>query len=113
MFKKKEAKEEAKEETTKPKKEEEQDTTVEEAKEINRAESEPKKELTEEEKKLLELINAYKKKYDNVYDANDFFGVSQTYVEAERLNLEFAIYSELVELKNEVRSLRENGKNKL
>ncbi len=88
--------------------EEQEETKTEDAEEIKQGEQQ-KPALTERDKDLLKLINAYKEKYENVYDAHDFFGVSQTFVEAEKLNLQFAIYSELVELKKEIKNLRQNG----
>lgn len=61
--------------------------------------------LTAEDKQTLSLIEAYKKKYDGVYNANDFLTVNDAFVEAEKLNLNFAVYSEIVELRKELKEL--------
>jgi hypothetical protein len=60
--------------------------------------------LTPEDKKILELINQYKK-YDNIFNAQDFLTVNQAYVEAEKLNVDFAVYCEIVGLREDIREL--------
>jgi hypothetical protein len=61
--------------------------------------------LTATDKQLLGMIEAYKKKYDGVYNAQDFLTVNQAFTEAEKLNLNFAEYAEIVGLREDVKEL--------
>ena len=83
----------------KPKTEEK--TKIIEAKDEKQRDSE----LTPEDKKTLDLIKAYQQKYFGIYEANNFFELSPLFIEAEKMNLKFAAYSEIVGLKEDIKEL--------
>jgi hypothetical protein len=64
-----------------------------------------KEEISSQDREMLNLIAAYKNKYDGVYDAADFMSVSQAFVEAEKLNINFAVYSEIVGLRKDIQCM--------
>ena len=66
-------------------------------------EEEPK--LSKEEKKLKDSIDSFKQKYGGLYSAHDFLSVNQAFVEAEKLNLNYAMYSEIVGLREDIKLL--------
>ena len=70
-----------------------------------RDEKSQEEQLSAEDKQLLGMIEVYKKKYDGVYNANDFLTVNQVFIEAEKLNVNFAVYAELVGLREQVSEL--------
>jgi len=70
-----------------------------------RDEKSREEQLSAEDKQLLGMIEVYKKKYDGVYNANDFLTVNQVFIEAEKLNVNFAVYAELVGLREQVSEL--------
>lgn len=70
-----------------------------------RDEKSQEEQLSAEDKQLLGMIEVYKKNYDGVYNANDFLTVNQVFIEAEKLNVNFAVYAELVGLREQVREL--------
>lgn len=58
----------------------------------------PERELTKEEKTLIEQINWYNKKYGLFYGVGDVVQLTDAHLKAEQMNLLFGILCELKEL---------------